>query len=74
VQFAFDHPGESSDYVKKHAQEMNEEVRKKHIQLYVNNYSVDLGEEGKKAILKFIQTGKTGNLSEEKIFAGQEFL
>ena len=53
VEFAFANPKESSEYVKKHAQEMSEEVRKKHIQLYVNNFSIDIGEIGKKAILKF---------------------
>ena len=38
------------DYVKQHAQEMDEEVRRKHIELYVNRYSVDLGEKGKEAV------------------------
>ena len=53
VEFAFANPEESSEYVAKHAQEMSEEVRKKHIQLYVNNFSIDIGEIGKNAILKF---------------------
>jgi 1,4-dihydroxy-6-naphthoate synthase len=39
-----------TDYVKQHSQEMSEEVMRSHIQLYVNNFSVDLGEEGKAAI------------------------
>ena len=38
------------DYVKLHAQEMNEEVMRQHIALYVNHYSADIGQEGKKAI------------------------
>lgn len=50
VEFAFAHPQSSFQYVKEHAQEMSEEVRKKHIELYVNSYSTDLGETGKKAI------------------------
>jgi len=50
VEFAFANPGSSSDYVKQHAQEMDEEVRKKHIALYVNEYSVDLGDSGRHAI------------------------
>lgn len=37
-------------YVKQHSQTMSEEVMKQHIDLYVNNYSLDLGKEGKKAI------------------------
>jgi 1,4-dihydroxy-6-naphthoate synthase len=39
-----------SDYVKAHSQAMSEEVMRKHIDLYVNDYSLDLGQEGKKAI------------------------
>jgi len=38
------------DYVKQHAQEMSEEVMRQHIDLYVNNYSLEIGEEGKLAI------------------------
>jgi len=39
-----------SDYVKKHSQAMEENVMRKHIDLYVNNFSITLGEPGKKAI------------------------
>lgn len=42
-----------SDYVKQHAQEMSEDVMRQHIDLYVNNFSIDLGENGKKAIEAF---------------------
>lgn len=52
-----------TDYIKQHSQEMEEEVMKKHIDLYVNNYSLDLGEDGKNAILKFIEIY---NLNHEK--------
>jgi 1,4-dihydroxy-6-naphthoate synthase len=41
-----------TDYVKMHSQAMSEEVMRKHIDLYVNNFSLDLGEEGQKAILE----------------------
>jgi 1,4-dihydroxy-6-naphthoate synthase len=37
-------------YIKEHSQEMSEEVMRQHIELYVNNYSLDLGDDGKKAI------------------------
>lgn len=50
VQFAFDHPDSSEDYVAQHAQEMSVEVRKKHINLYVNNYSLELGQKGRAAV------------------------
>ncbi|WP_233559627.1 1,4-dihydroxy-6-naphthoate synthase [Taibaiella sp. KBW10] len=39
-----------SGFVQEHAQEMSEEVMRKHINLYVNEYSASLGTEGKKAI------------------------
>jgi len=37
-------------FVKEHAQEMSEEVMKKHIALYVNEFSIDLGIIGKNAV------------------------
>jgi 1,4-dihydroxy-6-naphthoate synthase len=39
-----------SNYVKEHAQAMSEDVMRQHIELYVNNYSLNLGVDGKKAI------------------------
>ena len=50
VEFAFVNPGTSRAYVKKHAQEMDEAVIQQHIQLYVNDHSIDLGEAGRKAV------------------------
>jgi 1,4-dihydroxy-6-naphthoate synthase len=46
---------ELSDYVKKHSQEMSEDVMRQHINLYVNNYSFGLGEDGKNAVLKLFE-------------------
>lgn len=50
VEFAFANPESCMDFVKQHAQEMSEEVMKKHIALYVNDFSLDLGTIGKNAI------------------------
>lgn len=50
VQYAFQNPKSSADYIRSHAQEMEEEVMYKHIELYVNRYSEHLGEEGRRAI------------------------
>lgn len=50
VEFAFANPKSGIDFIKEHAQEMSEEVMYKHIELYVNKYSIDLGIEGRKAI------------------------
>ena len=47
--------------VRAHAQEMSEEVMYKHIDLYVNHYSVDLGAEGRRAVeLLFDKAAATG--------------
>ena len=59
VQYAFENNYEElSNYVKQHAQEMNETVMRKHINLYVNNFSIDPGADGKKAIIKFMEIFK----------------
>lgn len=50
VEFAFKNPNSSMSFVKKHSQEMEEVVIKKHIQLYVNEFSTNLGSVGKRAI------------------------
>lgn len=56
VEFAFADPKSGVDYIRQHAQEMSEEVMYKHIELYVNKFSVDLGEEGKKAVKLMFDT------------------
>ncbi|WP_442589477.1 menaquinone biosynthesis family protein [Pedobacter sp. AW31-3R] len=50
VEFAFENPKSGIDFIASHAQEMEEAVMYKHIELYVNKYSVHLGDEGRKAI------------------------
>ncbi|MEI8073570.1 MAG: 1,4-dihydroxy-6-naphthoate synthase [Bacteroidota bacterium] len=50
VEYAFQHYPQITDYVRSHAQEMSESVMRQHIDLYVNNYSIDLGAEGRKAV------------------------
>jgi 1,4-dihydroxy-6-naphthoate synthase len=56
VEFAFANPKSGIEFIRQHAQEMSEEVMYKHIELYVNKYSVDLGEEGRKAIQLMFDT------------------
>ncbi|WP_231425545.1 menaquinone biosynthesis family protein [Pedobacter sp. Leaf250] len=50
VEFAFAHPKSGIDFIRKHAQAMDESVMYKHIELYVNKYSINLGDEGRKAV------------------------
>jgi 1,4-dihydroxy-6-naphthoate synthase len=50
VNHAWAHPEEPMEYILKHAQEMDPEVAKAHINLYVNEFSADLGRDGYGAI------------------------
>lgn len=49
ISFAFRNPALSRAYVKEHAQELEDEVIERHIDLFVNKYSLSLGEEGRMA-------------------------
>lgn len=57
VSYAFNHPEESMPYVRSHAQEMDDEVMKAHINLYVNQFSVSLGKEGRRAVDELLRAG-----------------
>jgi 1,4-dihydroxy-6-naphthoate synthase len=50
VEYAFGHPDASREYVRSLAQEMSDDVCAAHIGLYVNEHSVDVGNEGLTAI------------------------
>ncbi|MDC1105784.1 1,4-dihydroxy-6-naphthoate synthase [Prolixibacteraceae bacterium] len=65
VQYAFDHPEQTIPFIKEHAQEMDPEVMKKHIQLYVNDFTKNLGKEGYDAIRHLFNEAKRVELIEE---------
>jgi 1,4-dihydroxy-6-naphthoate synthase len=51
VQYAFANSYDNlPDYVKCHSQEMSEQVMRQHIDLYVNDFTIDMGDTGRKAI------------------------
>jgi 5,8-dihydroxy-2-naphthoate synthase len=50
VEYALANRSASLPFVRRHAQEMSEEVMYRHIDLYVNEYSVDLGADGRRAV------------------------
>jgi 1,4-dihydroxy-6-naphthoate synthase len=56
VQYAFDHPDASAAFIAQHAQEMDADVVRRHIQLYVNDYTLDLDEGAVQALLAFGDT------------------
>ncbi|NTV13393.1 MAG: 1,4-dihydroxy-6-naphthoate synthase [Desulfobulbaceae bacterium] len=57
VRQAFKSPELSRDYIRRHAQELDAQVIAEHIGLYVNSYSLDLGEEGRNTIAQLLKRG-----------------
>ena len=58
---AFARPDQGADYIRQHAQEMDEAVIRQHIDLYVNDFSKDLGNNGEQAVTAFLAYArKTG--------------
>lgn len=55
VKYAMENPQQAMDYVRTHAQEMDPAVMEQHIRLYVNNFTLDLGTEGRNAIRKMFE-------------------
>ncbi|MEO6812798.1 MAG: 1,4-dihydroxy-6-naphthoate synthase [Ginsengibacter sp.] len=79
IEYAFNNYPLIPDYVKKHSQEMEVEVMKKHIDLYVNKFSINLGERGKNAIQKFMEIYRNireivdpHTLSDSEVFIEEE--
>ena len=71
VAFAFDNPESPKEFIRAHAQEMDETVMYEHIKLYVNDYSRDLGEKGRAAIEKLYEVAMDKHIIEKnnyKIF------
>ncbi|HRN41371.1 MAG TPA: 1,4-dihydroxy-6-naphthoate synthase [Vicingus sp.] len=60
IEYAFENPDSPLEYMQCNAQEMDKNVMMQHVGLYVNKYSIDLGDEGKSAITKMF------NLAQEK--------
>jgi 1,4-dihydroxy-6-naphthoate synthase len=57
IKYGFENFDEAKGYIKKYSQELDESVIKSHIELYVNEYTYSLGEEGVKALNEFYKTG-----------------
>ncbi|MBS1575851.1 MAG: 1,4-dihydroxy-6-naphthoate synthase [Bacteroidetes bacterium] len=74
LDYAFAHYPFITDYVKQHSQEMSEDVMRRHIELYVNDYSLDLGENGKKAIEILYSVFKNNNQGVKTVAINSLFL
>lgn len=73
IEYAFQHHYQViTNYVKQYAREMREDVMRDHIDLYVNDHSINLGEDGRNAVQKLLSVYQTihpdSNIQEDDIF------
>jgi 1,4-dihydroxy-6-naphthoate synthase len=61
IEYAFKNYPLITEYVRTHSQEMEPAVMKKHIDLYVNEFSINLGQDGKNAIRKLLNVYNESN-------------
>jgi Predicted periplasmic solute-binding protein len=62
IRYAFNHPDKSRSFIKKYAQEMDDDVIAGHIKLYVNEFSLGLGETGERAITTLEEMAQWANI------------
>lgn len=63
--FAFASPDASAGYIREHAQELDPAISRSHIELYVNDFSLDLGRQGERAIEELSRRGRAARLIPE---------
>lgn len=72
VQYAYDHPETVRQYIRAHAQEMDDNVLQQHIDLYVNQHTLDYGPDGEAAIRYLLMRAESEGIipcSDLSIFA-----
>ncbi len=72
IRYARGHEDEVLAYCRQHSQEMEEQVMRDHIGLYVNDFSLDLGDEGTAAVRRLFAEAETRGIfppSERNLFA-----
>lgn len=72
IEHAFRHPEAERDYIREHAQELEESVIDQHIELYVNDFSKHIGSKGEQAITAFFDKARQSGLikpAEKPLFA-----
>jgi 1,4-dihydroxy-6-naphthoate synthase len=62
VEYAFNNRSEPEEYIRSHSQELSDAVINQHIDLYVNDYSLDLGTEGEKAVKEFLERAEDAGI------------
>lgn len=65
IEFAFENPASSKDFIAQHSQEMSAEICQQHINLYVNKYSLELGFDGEFAVNTLYKIAQENNIIPE---------
>lgn len=74
VEYAFANPSESYPFVRANAQSMDIEVMRQHIDLYVNHFSVDVGEKGRDAVKTLLGQAEKVNFVKTKVLCNPIFV
>lgn len=67
IHHAFSHPTMACDYIQAHAQELDDSVIQQHIELYVNDFSKDIGKVGTAAITTFFEKAEASGLFQKPV-------
>lgn len=62
VEYAFQKRSEPMRYIKKHSQELSNDIIKQHIDLYVNDFSIDVGVDGEKAVIELLSRAEDAGI------------
>ncbi len=62
LEYAYAHPNEPKAYIRQHALEMEDAVMQAHIDLYVNEYSLDVGVQGERAVNELFKRAEAKGL------------
>ncbi|MBL7032157.1 MAG: 1,4-dihydroxy-6-naphthoate synthase [Nitrospira sp.] len=71
IEYSYNNRFESMGYIKQHSQELSDGVIKDHINLYVNNFTIDIGDEGEKAVVELFSRAEDAGIipkSEQPLF------
>lgn len=74
IEYAYANPDKPQSYIKQHSQELEDDVIRSHIGLYVNDFSLDLGDEGVQAVTYLLRLAEERGIiptCELPLFAGQ---
>jgi 1,4-dihydroxy-6-naphthoate synthase len=62
IEYALENRNEPTEYIKEHSQELSDDVINRHIDLYVNDYSLDIGQDGEKAVKELLSRAEDAGI------------